>query len=373
MSLEQFKEHFCSYGEVIYASFFIDRETGRSKGAGKIEFASQDSARRCIEEMNGSELQGRPITVKVLESGPPGDRPERIAERTARPANGDGRTVFVGNLSWNLSTDALRDHFTSCGEVIFATIFTDRETGKPRGSGKVQFASSQEAQRAIQKLHESELVGRQISVRLMGEARPQRETVNAPPGPRGGDSADANCMVFVGGLSWDTDNDRLREYFEQAGEIQMVQVFTDRETGKSKGAGKVQFTTAEIAQQACENFNGTELDGRTLTVKIMEIRERGWRPPERTAPEVERPKASLRIGGDEAEHEVPEHSRHQEAWPQQNGEAVGSGPYCEPPTNLATGFDDDAIGDSLRMAPFGGHGFGADGVTDPMTDCPTDF
>ena len=78
--------------------------------------------------------------------------------------------------------------------------------------------------------------------------------------------------LYVGNLSWDTDNNALRSAFEQFGEIEDVRVITDRDTGRSRGFGFITFQNREDAQNAIKEKDGTELDGRTI--KVNEARER---------------------------------------------------------------------------------------------------
>merc|ERR1712194_758758 len=73
--------------------------------------------------------------------------------------------------------------------------------------------------------------------------------------------------VFVGGLSWDTTDESLRSCFTEAGEIVYASVMTDRETGKSRGKGKVEFGDAQAMNIAIAQWNQTELDGRTISVR----------------------------------------------------------------------------------------------------------
>ena len=73
--------------------------------------------------------------------------------------------------------------------------------------------------------------------------------------------------LFIGGLSFSTSNERLREVFAQAGVVESAQVVTDRETGRSRGFGFVEMATAEDAEAAVKKLNGQEVDGRTLTVQ----------------------------------------------------------------------------------------------------------
>lgn len=78
--------------------------------------------------------------------------------------------------------------------------------------------------------------------------------------------------LFVGSLSWNTDDQGLREAFEKFGTIEDVKVVTDRDTGRSRGFGFVSFTDSESAQRAIEEMNGAELDGRTLAVNEAQER-----------------------------------------------------------------------------------------------------
>jgi RNA recognition motif-containing protein len=73
--------------------------------------------------------------------------------------------------------------------------------------------------------------------------------------------------LFIGGLSFSTSTERLREVFAAVGAVESAAVVTDRETGRSRGFGFVEMATAEEADQAIARFNGTELDGRQLKVE----------------------------------------------------------------------------------------------------------
>ncbi len=81
--------------------------------------------------------------------------------------------------------------------------------------------------------------------------------------------------LFIGGLSWDTDDTGLRAAFERFGQLDDVKVITDRESGRSRGFGFVTFGDNASAQQAMNEMNGAELDGRTLNVNEAQERSRG--------------------------------------------------------------------------------------------------
>lgn len=78
--------------------------------------------------------------------------------------------------------------------------------------------------------------------------------------------------LYVGNLPWATKADDLKEFFSQYGEVISSRVITDRETGRSRGFGFV-----EVAEQDADSIiaalNGTEYDGRVLTVNEAKARE----------------------------------------------------------------------------------------------------
>lgn len=82
--------------------------------------------------------------------------------------------------------------------------------------------------------------------------------------------------LFVGGLSFGTNEDTLRSTFAQAGTVTSAAIIIDRMSGRSKGFGFVEMENDAEADKAIEMFNGTELEGRALTVN--EARPREERP-----------------------------------------------------------------------------------------------
>ena len=85
--------------------------------------------------------------------------------------------------------------------------------------------------------------------------------------------------LFVGGLSYSTSNERLREVFAESGEVQSATVVTDRETGRSRGFGFVEMATNEEAEKAIARLNGQEVDGRRLQVEKAKESGSGPRRP----------------------------------------------------------------------------------------------
>ena len=80
------------------------------------------------------------------------------------------------------------------------------------------------------------------------------------------------AKLYVGGLSYSTTSETLREYFAQCGTVESASVVTDKFSGQSRGFGFVEMATAEEAQRAIAELNGKELDGRKLTVNVSNPR-----------------------------------------------------------------------------------------------------
>jgi RNA recognition motif-containing protein len=93
--------------------------------------------------------------------------------------------LYIGNLSFNTTEAQLRDLFAAHGEVASASLVMDRETGRPRGFGFVEFANDDHARAAISALNGRNVDGRDLTV---NEARPREGggTRGGSSGKRGG-------------------------------------------------------------------------------------------------------------------------------------------------------------------------------------------
>lgn len=76
-----------------------------------------------------------------------------------------------------------------------------------------------------------------------------------------------NNKVFIGGLNYDTTEDKLHEVLSAHGKVLTIRIITDRETGKSKGFGFATFESDEQATSAIASLDNTIFDGRRIGVK----------------------------------------------------------------------------------------------------------
>ncbi len=94
------------------------------------------------------------------------------------------KKLYVGNLSYATTEDELRTLFTEIGPVTSVTLITDRQTGQSKGFGFVEMETTQAAQQAIERLNNSTLNDRALTV---NEARPRESSSFGGGGRSGGD------------------------------------------------------------------------------------------------------------------------------------------------------------------------------------------
>jgi len=83
----------------------------------------------------------------------------------------------------------------------------------------------------------------------------------------------ASQNLFIGNLAYTTTDDSLMAHFAQIGPVASARVITDRESGRSKGFGFVEFENDEDNQKAVDQLNGKELDGRAINVGLARPKE----------------------------------------------------------------------------------------------------
>ena len=82
-----------------------------------------------------------------------------------------------------------------------------------------------------------------------------------------------STRIYVGGLSYDSTEKELEDFFAEFGEVVSVAIIMDRDSGRSKGFGFVEMSSAEEAQKAITSLDGKELGGRKLTVNQARPKE----------------------------------------------------------------------------------------------------
>ena len=182
-----------------------------------------------------------------------------------------GKSVYVGNLAWDVSWQDLKDHFKTVGQVLNADVMMEPGTTRSKGCGLVTFANARDAATAISTLHDTELNGRLIFVREDRDAGTGIGAVGGKGG--GGGAAGAGASVYVGNLAWDVSWQDLKDHFKTVGQVLNADVMMEPGTTRSKGCGLVTFANARDAATAISTLHDTELNGRLIFVR--EDREGG--------------------------------------------------------------------------------------------------
>jgi len=167
--------------------------------------------------------------------------------------------LYVGNLSYDTDENSLKSAFEKFGLITDVFLPTDRMSGRPRGFAFVTFSARPAAEAAIAGMDEVEFQGRALKV---NESRPKQ----AAPAFGGGGGGAPTSKLYVGNISFGSDETSLKGVFEKYGDVTDIFIPTDRESGRPRGFAFVTMGTPEEAQAACAGANNMEVDGRALRV-----------------------------------------------------------------------------------------------------------
>jgi nucleolin len=189
----------------------------------------------------------------------------------ADPSAAEVKSIFVGRLSWNVDSEWLAQEFAECGEVVSATVQMDRNTGKSRGFGHVHFATTEAVEAALA-MNGKEIDGRPVNIDK-SEPQDRSRARESRAKAFGDETSSASSTLFVGNLSFGVAEDTLWEFFGEYGQVKSVRLPTDRETGRPKGFGYVEFDDVEGAKKAFERAQNLEIEGRALRLDFSQPRD----------------------------------------------------------------------------------------------------
>ncbi|KAL4698175.1 hypothetical protein H8957_000942 [Semnopithecus entellus] len=232
---DELKEVFEDAAEIRLVS-----KDGKSKGIAYIEFKTEADAEKTFEEKQGTEIDGRSISLYYT-----GEKGQNQDYRGGKNStwSGESKTLVLSNLSYSATEETLQEVFE---KATFIKV-PQNQNGKSKGYAFIEFASFEDAKEALNSCNKREIEGRAIRLELQG--------------PRG--SPKPSKTLFVKGLSEDTTEETLKESFDGSVRARIV---TDRETGSSKGFGFVDFNSEEDAKAAKEAMEDGEIDGNKVTL-----------------------------------------------------------------------------------------------------------
>jgi polyadenylate-binding protein len=237
-------EKFSSAGPVLSIRVCRDMISRMSLGYAYVNFQYPADAERALDTMNFDVLKGKPIRIMWSQRDPSLRR------------SGVGN-VFIKNLDKTIDNKAMYDTFSAFGNILSCKVAQDMSNGESKGYGFVHFETEEAAVNAIQKVNGMLLNDKKVFV---GRFVPRKDRELEL-----GEKARRFTNVFVKNINDEYDEGKLTEMFQKFGKISSVKVMKSEE-GKSKGFGFVSFENPEEALQACDDLNGSDLEGKTIYV-----------------------------------------------------------------------------------------------------------
>jgi polyadenylate-binding protein len=258
---------FSTFGNILSCKVAQDDEA-HSKGYGFVHFETEKAAQEAIDKVNGMLLEGKKVYVGKFQ--PRAARLREMGETARRFTN-----VFVKNFGDDLDQEKLQTLFSQFGPISSTVVMVDSEN-KSKGFGFVAFENPEDAERAVNEMHEYPLPD---SERKLHVCRAQKKSERSAELKRKYEQQKVERIqrfqgvnLYVKNLDDSVDDDILRGNFETFGKITSAKVMCD-ENGRSKGFGFVCFDKPEEATKAVTEMNGKILSTKPLYVALAQRKE----------------------------------------------------------------------------------------------------
>ncbi|XP_039761984.1 RNA-binding protein Musashi homolog Rbp6-like isoform X2 [Pararge aegeria] len=180
--------------------------------------------------------QQQQIAVQQIKTSPSSGRSTPVAT-TAGTTSPSPSKLFVGGLSWQTSSEKLREYFAMFGPVTDVLIMKDPVTQRSRGFGFITFQDAAAVDKVLG-VPVHTLDGKRID--------PKHATPKSAPKPA------KTKKIFVGGVGQDTSADEVRAYFSQFGLVEDAVMLMDQQTKRHRGFGFVTFHSEEAVERVCD-------------------------------------------------------------------------------------------------------------------------
>ncbi|KAI0256812.1 polyadenylate binding protein [Lactifluus subvellereus] len=256
---------FAAFGNVLSCKVATD-EQGRSRGYGYVHYETAEAADTAIKAVNGMLLNDKKVYVGHHISRK--ERQSKLDEMRSQFTN-----LYVKNIDPEVTQDEFVELFERYGTVTSAIIQFDDE-GRSKGFGFVNFETHDEAQAAVDHLHDFEYKSRKLFVsRAQKKAEREdelRKTYEAAKQEKMSKYQGVN--LYIKNLEDDIDDEKLRAEFEPFGTITSCKVMCD-EKGTSKGFGFVCFSSPDEATKAVAEMNNKIIGTKPLYVSLAQRRD----------------------------------------------------------------------------------------------------
>ncbi|RZC84638.1 hypothetical protein C5167_047423 [Papaver somniferum] len=178
--------------------------------------------------------------------------------------------LYVCNLPRSVGDSELTEMFKPYGPIQSIEVARNAETGISKGWSYVVMSSLAEAKAAIMALDGSDVDGREMRVKFSNAMVVKRVLEAAKKKKKNNSTVmifETPHKIYVGNLAWSVKPEELKIHFGQFGTVVSTRVLYDRKAGKNRVYAFLSFSTASECETAIAGANGTELQGRKMTVR----------------------------------------------------------------------------------------------------------
>ena len=257
-----------------------------------VEFTEPLNARTAFKKLAYTSFKHLPLYLEWAPIGALTEKQLHSAKKVAESSDdkkaaevvssepGEQCTVFVKNVNFSTTDEALKDIFSKVGRVKSASIARKRNNKEPSkplsmGFGFVEFERPRNAQKAIKRLQHSELDGHTLELKLSHRESHSLEG-EGDEGKRTKSLEQKSAKILVRNIPFEASKHEVKELFQTFGELKTVRLpkkFSSSQ-GEHRGFGFVEFTTKEGARRAFESLkHSTHLYGRRLVLEWAEEEE----------------------------------------------------------------------------------------------------
>lgn len=228
----------------------LDRFTGKSRGFAFVSVVASDglTADSVLEMLDGLDVNGTLVTVA----------PQKSKDELA--SSNPFTKMYVGNLPFDTTEEDIVDFMQQLGGEVTDT-YLPLDQGRLRGFAFVTM-SKEDAAKCIEELDGTDFDGRTLTI---NESLPKGKS---PPRRRA-----MGIKLYVGNISFQTEEDTLRQEFEEFGDVMDVYLPTDRDSGRPRGFGFVTIAR-DAHESAIEQLDGKDVDGRFWRVNVAQAKGR---------------------------------------------------------------------------------------------------
>lgn len=251
-------EVFRSIGPIISIKVCRDTLTNKSLGYAYVNFQNAQDAAKAIEVLNFALVKDKPMRIMYVQRDP--------SVRKSGLGN-----IFIKNLEKSIDNKSLYETFSYFGNILSCKVCTRKfeviKDGKATieeeslGYGFVHFETQEAAQLAINKVNGMLIEGKKVSVAAFVRKQERMKST----------TSNLFTNVYVKDLDPSVDSKGLENAFKKYGEITSCFVALDKETGKSKCFGFLNFTEPESAKKAVGELDGKQIEGLSTKGKTLYV------------------------------------------------------------------------------------------------------